>query len=347
MKPTIKDVAKLAGVSFKTVSRVINSEPSVDNSLRDKVKDAIKQLNYRPNLSARHLRGAGAFVGFIYDNPNSHYIVEMQKGILDECRRCGYELVIHPCNSKSPELINEVIDLVDNGSLAGLILAPPLSEDGKFVKELFKHKTHFVRVVSGSEPPHDVSAPCIHVDDNAAAFELVNYLISLGHKRIAFLSGDPEHSSSGERERGYLQALEQVGLEVDQNLIIPGTYSFGSGVTRTQSLLSSDSPPTAIVGCNDEIAAGSVFAARLGGLQVPDDISVAGFEDSPFSRQSAPPLTTVHQSNSEIAKSAAAHLIGCLKVMRSGEKPEVEAETKYCPQLVVRESVAPPKNKAS
>src|SRR6188768_4366163 len=107
MKATIKDVAKLAGVSFKTVSRVINKEESVGQELQDKVTQAIKELNYRPNLSARLLRGTASSIGFIYDNPNSNYVIDMQRGILNECHRQGYELVIHPCDAKSNRVTDE------------------------------------------------------------------------------------------------------------------------------------------------------------------------------------------------------------------------------------------------
>ena len=133
MKATIKDVAKLAGVSFKTVSRVVNREPSVSEDLKAKVWTAIEVLGYQPNLSARQLRGGAAFLAFIYDNPNSHYVIEMQQGILDECKKQGYELLIHPMDSKSPDVIGELERLAGNSHIAGLVLTPPLSESPELV----------------------------------------------------------------------------------------------------------------------------------------------------------------------------------------------------------------------
>ncbi len=338
-KPTIKDVAKLAGVSFKTVSRVINNEPSVGDALKEKVWQAVKELNYQPNLSARQLRGASSFIGFIYDNPNSHYVIGMQHGILEECHRQGYELVIHPCNANDDHIIDELAAMVERGRLAGLVLTPPVSERTDIITELHKRGVKFVRIISGSQAPDDLS-PCVVVDDHNAAREITQYLIELGHRRIGFLSGDTVHSSSGERESGYRQALRDHGIAEDEALILQGQYAFESGVKRTQQLLALDAPPTAIFACNDEIAAGTLFAARLQGVEVPSQLSIVGFEDSPFSRQTWPKLTTARQPNSQIAASATALLIESTRTTRNGLKTETAPTTQsaFHPQLVVRDS---------
>src|SRR5690606_2559056 len=202
MKATIKDVAKLAGVSFKTVSRVINREASVNPELQERVLKAVKELNYQPNLSARLLRGTASSIGFIYDNPNSNYVIEMQKGILGECRRQGYELVIHPCDAKADDLIDEILGMVDRSRVGGLVLAPAMSETPEVLNALNKLKIKFVRVLSGTQPPDD-KAPCVFVDDRTAAYRITQYLIDLGHKAIAFLGGEAAHKSSGERYEGY------------------------------------------------------------------------------------------------------------------------------------------------
>ncbi|NIB40115.1 LacI family transcriptional regulator [Pseudomaricurvus alkylphenolicus] len=341
MKPTIKDVAKLAGVSFKTVSRVINNEPSVGEALKEKVWKAVKELNYQPNLSARHLRGGSSFIGFIYDNPNSHYVISMQHGILQECRRQGFELVIHPCDAKSDTITDELAEMVERGHLAGLVLTPPVSETREIIEDLGRRGIKFVRIISGSEEPDDLS-PCVYIDDRNAAREITQYLIDLGHTRIGFLSGDTVHSSSGEREEGYRQALHENGLTVDESLVLQGQYSFESGVERTKQLLSLESPPSAVFACNDEIAAGTLFAARLLGTEVPGKLSIVGFEDNPFSRQTWPKLTTAAQPTSQIAASAAALLIQSTRTTRSGQNPTEAIENGFHPQLVVRDSTAEP-----
>lgn len=339
MKPTIKDVAKLAGVSFKTVSRVINNEPSVGDALKEKVWKAVKELNYQPNLSARHLRGASSFIGFIYDNPNSHYVIGMQHGILEECHRQGFELVIHPCDANSSTITDELAAMVERGQLAGLVLTPPVSESPQIVAELNQRGIKFVRILSGSQAPDELS-PCVVVDDRNAAREITQYLIDLGHTRIGFLSGDLVHASSGEREAGYRQAMQDNQLPLDEALIVQGQYAFESGVQRTQELLKLPQPPTAIFACNDEIAAGTLFAARLQGVDVPAELSIVGFEDSPFSRQTWPKLTTAQQPNSKIAASATALLIQSTRTTRKGEVPNAEIESAFHPELIVRDSTA-------
>lgn len=287
MKPTIKDVAKLAGVSFKTVSRVINHEPRVDAKLQEKVWEAIKALNYQPNQAARGLRGATFSIGFIYDNPNSNYVIDMQRGILDECHRQHYELVIHPCDTTSPKLIDEILQMLDRSQVGGLVLAPPASEMPHVLAALSERNIKIVPIISSSEAPQSPS-PCVYIDDRAAAQQITEHLISLGHKRIAFLCGDETHKSSSERLQGYYQALQAQGITPDPTLVMAGQYSFESGVTRSKQLLAMNERPSAVFACNDEIAAGTLFAARLSGIEVPQQLAIAGFEDSPFSRRPGP-----------------------------------------------------------
>jgi len=339
--PTIKDVAERAGVSLKTVSRVVNREASVHERTRDKVQRAIDELGYRPDPSARSLRSTHAFVlGLVYDNPNSHYVIDMQSGALSACRERGFGLQIHPCDSRSPRLADELIQLVQRSRLAGLVLAPPMSESAELLKVLAAAKIGFVRIISAREDPRD-GWPCVYVDDRDAAQALTEHLIQLGHQRIGFLWGDAEHRSSPERCQGYAQALEDYGIGVDKKLVLAGEYSFDSGFRRARKLLALKDPPTAVIGCNDEIAAGVLAAARSGGMEVPWQLSIAGFEDSPFSRQSWPALTTVRQDTAEIARHAALRLIDEL----GREDREPLANEGFRPELVVRGSTAPPPRK--
>jgi LacI family transcriptional regulator len=338
MKPTIKDVAKLAGVSFKTVSRVINRETTVGQDLQDKVWKAVKELKYQPNRSARVLRGAAFSIGFIYDNPNSNYVIDMQRGILDECRSQGYELVIHPCDAKAPDLIDEILGMIDRSEVGGLVLTPPISEMPDVLDALQLKNIRFVRILSGSEPPDDRS-PCVFIDDRAAAYRITQYLIDLGHEDIAFLGGEETHKSNSERLEGYLQALLDNQIKQNNSFILPGEFTFESGVERTRKLLSVRRKPSAIFAGNDEIAAGTLFASRLAGVAVPEELSIVGFEDSPFSRQAWPNLTTAQQPNSKIARQATALLVSQLRSRH--EEPPLKSEGFY-PQLIVRKSTSPP-----
>ncbi|MGP1666480.1 MAG: LacI family DNA-binding transcriptional regulator, partial [Rhodanobacter sp.] len=226
---TIKDVAAQAGVSLKTVSRVINHEPSVHVRTREKVQRAIDALGYLPDPSARSLRSTRAhLLGLVYDNPNAHYIISMQSGVLSVCRASGYGLQIHPCDSSSPKLAEELCTLVRHSRLAGLVLAPPMSEQPALIQALVEANVPFVRIISARKDPQD-GYPCVFVDDHDAAYAITEHLIQLGHQRIGFLWGGHEHRSSGERYQGYEDALKDYGIALDSELIVSGDYAFDDG----------------------------------------------------------------------------------------------------------------------
>ena len=337
---TIKDVAERAGVSLKTVSRVINNEPSVHARTREKVQREIDALGYQPDPSARSLRSTRAFaLGLVYDNPNAHYIINLQLGVLAECRHSGFGLQIHPCDSTSPTLADELRELVRRSRLAGLVLAPPMSEQPELIEALIEAKIPFIRIISARQDPQDGS-PCVYVDDRDAAYAITEHLIQLGHQRIGFLWGDRDHRSSPERYQGYEDALKDYGIALDPDLIIPGDYTFDDGFRGARKLLALKNRPTAIFGSNDEIAAGVLAAAHSDGINVPYELSIAGFEDSPFSKQSWPALTTARQATEEIARHAARRLIDDLQRAANGEAVATVNEG-FSPELVVRGSTAP------
>ncbi|MCK8043608.1 LacI family DNA-binding transcriptional regulator [Shewanella sp. 1CM18E] len=336
MKVTINDVAKYAGVSIKTVSRVTNNEPSVKQVTIDKVNSAIKELNYQPNLAARNLAGTKSYViGFIYDNPNAYYIIDMQNGILSACKDLGYELLIHPCNSRADNICEELTTLVKHNRLSGLVLTPPLSEDPVILAALDKIDASYVRIIAG-EKVETGNGLAVLVNDRSGAISITQHLIDLGHKNIAFLSGDHEHESTKERLAGFKQALLNNQLAINEDFIIDGKYSFESGVQGAKTLLKQNIRPSAIVACNDEIAAGALFAARLEGVDIPAEISIVGFEDSPFSRQTWPKLTTVHQPNEQIA-----HIATELLIAKRKEKSAQSGKV-FLPEPVIRDSTAQP-----
>ncbi len=333
MKATINNVAEQAGVSIKTVSRVMNNEPSVRQLTRDKVMAVVEALNYQPNLAARNLAGTKSFsIAFIYDNPNAYYIIDMQNGILSACKKQGFELLIHPCDAKADNLLAEVTKMVKHSRIAGLVLTPPFSEQPEFVQQMKDLDIQVVRIVSGDIAPDDI-APCIMVNDYAAAQSITQHLIDLGHQDIGFIAGEAEHRSTVERLKGYKQTLDDNKITLNENLIIKGEYSFESGVNGAKQLMSLTKKPSAIFSCNDEIAAGALFAARLMGISIPEQLSITGFENSPFSRQTWPTLTTADQPNQQIAEDAANLLIACAR------KQNINLEAKqYTPQLVIRDS---------
>jgi LacI family transcriptional regulator len=344
-RPTIRDVAERAKVSLKTVSRVINDEPSVQARTRAKVQQAIVELGYRPDPSARSLRSAQPYaLGLLYDNPNPYYVIAVQQGVLSVCRETGYGLQIHPCDASSPDLADEIIGLVRHARLAGIVLAPPMSERHDLVDQLVAAGIRLVRIVSATADPKDGSA-CVYVDDRDAAYEITEHLIQLGHTRIGFLWGGKSHGSSWERYKGYEDALHDYGIPLDERLVVEGDYCFDDGFRGARRLLALPDRPTAVFGSNDEIAAGVLAAARSSGLNVPYDLSIAGFEDSPFSKQSWPALTTAKQATEEIAQHAARRLLQELRRHKDPAPPMPNEG--FSPQLVVRGSTAPPRPKAA
>jgi LacI family transcriptional regulator len=338
-KPTIRDVAAQAEVSLKTVSRVVNDETGVHPRTRERVQQAITRLGYLPDQSARSLRTAQSYaIGLLYDNPNPYYVIAMQNGVLSVCRESGYGLQIHPCDSSSPNLANEIVELVQHARLAGIVLAPPMSERQPLVDALVAQGVRLVRIVSAATDPQGDSA---YVDDRDAAYQITQHLIQLGHQRIGFLWGGKSHGSSWERHKGYEEALRDYGITVDPELVVEGDYAFDDGFRGARRLLALAQPPTAIFGSNDEIAAGVLAAARSAGINVPYDLSIAGFEDSPFSKQSWPPLTTAKQATEDIARHAARRLLDEIR-----EHPGQTRNEGFSPELVVRGSTAPPRPKA-
>jgi LacI family transcriptional regulator len=333
---TLDDVARRAGVSAKTVSRVANGERSVRDDTRQRVLRAIEQLDYRPNLLARGLSGAHAYtIGLVYDNPNAYYIIAMQQGALDACDDLHFGLQIRPCNSRATSLAEDLRDFAHRSRLSGLVLTTPVSERVASLQRLASYHIPFVRIISAARDPRD-GFPCVYVDDRDAAYAITTHLLQLGHVRIGFLRGGRHHHASAERLKGYKDALRDYGVPLREELMIEGDYVFDDGFRGARRLLDLAEPPTAIFGCNDEIAAGALAAAQSTGLHVPYDVSIAGFEDSPFSRHSWPPLTTARQRADIIVERATRMLIARIR----GETVDNES---FNPELVVRGSTAPPR----
>src|SRR5690606_36717033 len=245
-KPTIRTVAERAGVSLKTVSRVINNEPSVLPATRARVLQTIAELDYEPDPSARNLRSASAYViGLVYDNPNPYHIISLQNGVLSACRETGFGLQIHPCDATSQLLAEEMVELVQRSRLAGLVLTAPISERPELIEALSQAGVRATRIIAAAEDPGD-GHPCVYIDDRDAAFEITEHLIRFGHQHIGFLWGAQEHRSSFERYLGYELALKDYGISLDKHLVVPGDCTFDDVFRCERRLLAIRDPPTAI-----------------------------------------------------------------------------------------------------
>ena len=312
-RPTIFDVAKVAGVSIKTVSRVVNHEPNVRASTRERVENAIAVLKYRPDQSARNLASHRShLIGLIYDDPSvyelpsSGYIIRIQQGALKACRSVFSELLIHPCDFRKKNVGVELKSLIEEARPAGIILAAPLSNMPKIVRAIETTGTPLVRLSPGEENGKHLS---VSTNDREASAEMTRYLAGLGHTRIAFITGDPLHKAVANRFLGYQDGLNESGLAFSEQLVVAGDNSFGSGEACAEKLLSRKRPPTAIFAANDDMAAGVIRAANRLAFNMPGQLSVAGYDDIVLSRQIDPTLTTIRQPLVRMAEKAVAMLI--------------------------------------
>jgi len=339
-KANIFDVAKLAGVSIKTVSRVVNHEPNVRESTQAKVEKAIGDLNYRPDQSARNLASHRShLIGLVYDDPaayelpTSGYIIKMQQGALKACRSALSELLIHPCNYRKKDVAAQLKTLIEEMRPAGIILAAPLSNMPKIVRAIDATNTPFVRLSPGKPDEQRYS---ISTNDRESSAEMTRYLVSLGHKRIAFITGHPSHKAVANRFLGYQDGLQQSGLKFSEQLVVAGDNSIGSGEASAKKLLARKQPPTAIFAANDDMAVGVIRVAHSLHVDVPEQLSVAGFDDIALARMVYPSLTTIRQPLTEMTQRAATALIEGKCGDASANEPEIVPAT-----LQIRESTGP------
>lgn len=331
-KITINDVARLSGVSKRTISRVINNSPKVGKATRERIQKIIDELNYSPDPQARGLAARRSYLlGMIYDNPNGLFINDVQRGVLSVCRESGYELVVHPCDMKADTLINEAVTFANRSKLDGVIILPPVSENNDLAAALEQANINYVRLASIAldSPDHQVIS-----NDRAAAAAMAEYLVNLGHTRIGYISGPKGLKSTCERLEGFCDALEERSCKPDSDMLTSGDYTFESGIERTRTLLAKSKPPTAIFASNDEMAIGVINAARDMGLDVPDDLSVAGFDDSILASRIMPSLTTIRRPVREMARLATNKLIAAI----DGRDEDAREEIMLVPALVIRES---------
>ncbi|MES1202220.1 MAG: LacI family DNA-binding transcriptional regulator [Pseudomonadota bacterium] len=334
-RSTINDVARLAGVSKKTVSRVINQSPFVKEETRQRIHELMQELSYEPDPQARGLAFRRSFlIGLIYDNPNAQFVVNAQQGVLEGVKGSGFEVVVHPCNRHSTTFLADVNAFVQRQKLFGVVVLPPISEDNKLKALLDERGCHYVRIASA---PVDAAPHLMMSNDREACAEAAAHLAKLGHKRIALIAGPPGYRSRKERREGFIEGLKAHSLSLPAELEVEGAYTYESGITGAKVLLARKPRPTAIFASNDEMAAGVYRVAQDMGISIPDQLSVVGFDDMPISSRLQPPLTTVHWPLTDMGRAAAEKL-----VRRVGEQRATEEVSSVPSSLVVRNSTAPP-----
>ena len=332
-KVTINSVASHAGVSKKIVSRVLNNEPNVSAATREKVLAVFKELDYTPNPIARGLAQNRSFIiGCLYDNPSKSYITRVQTGALEACKENNYNLLIHPCEFRGEALINNIEQLLQTSRLDGIVLTPPFGDFAELASFLKSKKIPYARVASALLQDDSIS---VRSNDEQGAFEITEHLINLGHKSIAFIKGHPDHSATQQRFKGYRRSLASHGIEFDERLVEEGNFSYHSGVDSARSILDLSPRPTAVFASNDYMAAAVLKLATQRQLKVPDDISIAGFDNAPIARHIWPGLTTIAQPVEEMTKQAVTQLIS--HIAQPQEQPyQVTLESR----LITRESTS-------
>lgn len=334
-RATIHDVAARAGVSIKTVSRVLNKEPKVRESTRDRVLQAVRALNYEPHPQARGLKGRRTHsIGLLYENPQEFsYVQKALEGVFDACRSRSLSLLLRPC----PEQVrvDEVRQFVLQTRVDGLVLLAPLGDRPDILEMLNEIGTPMAQVSPGATVSGTIS---VNPKDMEASRLLTDHVLSCGHQRVGFIQGDPRHGSSHKRLNGFLASLRRHGHGSGKRLVAQGHFTFDSGKKAAQLLLRERPMPTAIIASNDDMAAGAIVAARELGLDVPRDVSVVGFDDSPIAAHTWPPLTTMRQPISKMASAAAFTLIDQVAGEAKGPR-----HREFDCEIVERDSLAAPR----
>ncbi|UBS34767.1 LacI family DNA-binding transcriptional regulator [Altererythrobacter sp. N1] len=337
-RSTIIDVAGLAGVSIKTVSRALNDAPHVNADTRRRVKEAAAALDYHPNIAAQSLIARRSYLlGLTYERPSPSYVVELQNGALARLENSRYRLVVLPFRdvANRPE---ELGSLLLRAGLDGVILAPPACDQHELLSMLDRQKLPYARIT----PHHEMDRGIVTaMDEVEAGRAIATHLLELGHRRIGIVMGDPSHAASAARMEGYRLAFADFDAEPIDDLVVSGDFTYDVGYSAAAELLSNSPRPTAILAQNDDMAVAAMAAVRDAGLSVPGDVSVAGFDNSEVSRTTWPQLTTVRQPVNEMAWDAVDRLIATLDANDSQrEAPPLRGDHPY--ELIVRASTAPP-----
>lgn len=326
---TIIDVANKAGVSFKTVSRVLNGESNVRPATREKVLNAVNALDFKINSAARALRTKDPqLIALIFKNASRAYATDLQLGAMLGCRDQGVGLFVQTETDSTA-----LAALAKRTDVMGFLVGAPQADDADIVDQLLNSQKPLVRIAT--EKPIEGSFH-ISVDETAAAEEATRYLIGLGHQKIGLIGGPDASDSAQKRKTGFLKTLDAAGLPSQPDWLMSGNFDFESGLRIGTQYLSVEDRPTAIFACNDDMAAGVITAAYRLNLKLPDDLSIIGFDDSPIASAVYPALTTIRQTTQSMAEQAVS-LITKKSSHSDTDHPLIRADH----ALIVRASTAP------
>lgn len=328
-KVTIMDVAREAGVSYSTVSRVLNGFELVKPATRQRVQNVAERLGYVANLQARSLAGGRSrVIGLLVPGLETSFIGEVIRGVDEEIAHAQYDLMLyttHRNRGKEAAYVNTIV----NGLADGLLLIVPLMP-AAFLKVLPSHQYPYV-LVDQADPSG--KGGVVDATNWQGAYEATRYLISIGHRRIGFITGQMQLSSAVDRLQGYRDALRDYQVNSDESLVVTGDFQQSSGYIGASQLLDLPDRPTAIFASNDLTAFGAMEAIQERGLRIPDDISIVGFDDVPQAVMTHPKLTTVRQPLAQMGRIAARMLLELI------ENPELSpSSVTLATELIIRDS---------
>jgi LacI family transcriptional regulator len=333
---TIDDVAKEAGVARVTVSRVLNNVQNVRPETRERVRRAVEALGYSVNRQARALAsGSGMQVMLIHAHnperePNSFYNAGLELGALRACSSLGFDLVTRAIDPAGENPARLLASILEHDKPAGIVVSPPMSDDLDLAACAQRAGVRMVAISAGEGARSNLSG--VGIDDWAAGRTIGQHLVALGHRRLGFVKGPPDHQSAGLRYDGFVDALREAGIR-EAPWSAAGDFTFHSGVEAAEGLLRDRESVTALACANDDMAAGAMLALHRAGLEIPSAMSVTGFDDTPMSEVVWPPLTTVRQPIKFLAERAV-HLL-----FEADARPKYECVDH---ELIVRESTAGP-----
>jgi LacI family transcriptional regulator len=317
--PTLYDVARLAGVSPMTVSRVVYGNKRVGDTTRERVSRAIAELKYEVNVAARAARVGSLPIGLLYSNPSAAFLSAFMVGAMAQCSASGAQLILEKCAGLQGW--RAAMDRLIASGAKGILLTPPLCDSHQVLEVLAGQNLPAVAIAT-ARPGTSTSA--VRIDDYQGALCMVRHLIALGHRDIAFIRGDPDHTPAELRYRAYMDAMDEAGLAVPPGRVVEGMFTYHSGLLAARSLLGQARRPSAIFACNDDMAAAVVAVAHGLQLEIPGELAVCGFDDTPMATTVWPNLTTIRQPIDEMGRAAVELLCGQIRLLRTGKSPEVQ-----------------------
>lgn len=333
MKVTITDIADIAGVSVATVSRVINNKSKgVSDATRQRIWKIIEENNFQPSAIARGLvTKTSKIIGLLIPDITNPYYPALAKGVEDAATDKGYNVIL--CDGgNSPDKERSHLDFLNEHYVSGIIYSNAQEISEATFEQLKKRKMTTIFVDSKTATGRAYN---VHVDNKKAMKEVVKYLHDSGHRRIAFLGGNPESYSTIRRFEGYLEALDDLYIAYDDDLVVNGDYIIGTARKKVRELLSRNVDFTALICCNDLMAIGAYEVFEEQGMQVPEDVSVVGFDDIYMARHMKPRLTTVKQPAYEMGRTSAETLIAIIEGKDKGLDKNIVFDTEF----KVRDSV--------